>query len=792
MKTNGRTAAPARAPAAAVARSGRLSLDSLSPEMRGMVALSQLIGRADLATRMGRMFGGERDVSVVLGYRKQLTYDDLWAKYDRQDIAGKIVDTPPKATWKDPPWVTDSGDDTETAFMQAWRSLVDRLKIWKYMERVDRLAGIGQYAILLLGLRDDAALDQEAGTLGKPEDVLYFAPYSQRYADIVEWDTDPQSPRFGRPQMYQVTLAAGNSGFSTTATQAAVRVHWSRVIHVAEDLLEDEVLGRPRLQRVFDRLDDLLKLAGGSAEAFWILAAPFWHIDIDKDMAVNAEDLEKLDAQIQEALHGMRRTLQTQGAKSTVLGGNRGVDPTGAYGVLQELISAAADIPMRILFGSERGELASTQDQEEWRGRVAGRQARFAEPDILRPLVDRLVELRALPVPRDGRYEVQWPDLSEPTMAQRATTAKDIAQTAALLSPDNPGLVVAPHEMREEFLGLSPEVPPAPAGAGLPAGNAALNAAGDGLGKASDALEERVIALQRVADRLDPGIRRAFLAAVAAVQDRIDMDALAAALQGDNMPAALVALGLGAFSAELERQLLPVLTEIVGKAAALEAGRLGREMGLELAFDVRSPEVVAWIRLHTAEYVRLIADGTEQAIRETIRNAIERVATSGLAPRAAAGEIYDAIGLTGPQAQALSARVAALEARGVTGPALERQIRTWVTQQRRYRAQVIARHESMAAANGAQIELWRQMQAKGLLTLKDPAQRFLTGRGDWIDGPPAHVLCRCGLVLVFLEDGTAWMKWVVTPDERLCEICKVIPSLEENQPPVAEGVTQAA
>ena len=45
-------------------------------------------------------------------------------------------------------------------------------------------------------------------------------------------------------------------------------VHASRVLHVAEDCLDDDVYGIPRLKPVFDRLDDLLKVVGGSAEFF--------------------------------------------------------------------------------------------------------------------------------------------------------------------------------------------------------------------------------------------------------------------------------------------------------------------------------------------------------------------------------------------------------------------------------------------------------------------------------------------------------------------------------------------
>lgn len=440
----------------------------LSPDMKALIALSTILSRAEIGRRSGIMFDGERSINTVLGYPDELDYDDFYAKYERQDIAARIIDLYPRATWKLPPVVrdTEENDSESSPFMETWQELIERIKIWKYLERVDRVAGIGEYGILLLGLRDGGDFTQPAGRLSGPDDLLYLAPFSQDNAEIESWVENTQDPRFGRPLTYRITLANERKSFRPNgALGDKITVHHSRIIHVAEDLLEDEVFGRPRLQRCYDRLQDLLKLAGGSAEAFWLIAAPFYHLNIDKDVRVTDADLEELDQQLQDAMHGLRRTLQTQGAESKTLGGGLGVDPSGAYGVLQELIAAAADIPQRVLFGSERGELASTQDQEEWRSRVVGRQTRFAEPDILRPFIDRLVELNILPQPEGNKYKIVWQDLSEPTKKDQMLLARDAAQAAALLSPTQPTLVMPAHEFREQFLGLSPAPSAPPEGA---------------------------------------------------------------------------------------------------------------------------------------------------------------------------------------------------------------------------------------------------------------------------------------------------------------------------------------
>ena len=48
-------------------------------------------------------------------------------------------------------------------------------------------------------------------------------------------------------------------------------VHWSRVIHIAENAGGTGVYGLPRLQSVYNRLEDLLKIMAGSGESAWRL-----------------------------------------------------------------------------------------------------------------------------------------------------------------------------------------------------------------------------------------------------------------------------------------------------------------------------------------------------------------------------------------------------------------------------------------------------------------------------------------------------------------------------------------
>jgi hypothetical protein len=79
--------------------------------------------------------------------------------------------------------------------------------------------------------------------------------------------------------------------------------------------------------------------------------------------------------------------------------------------VIFSMIAAGSKIPRRILTGSEQGKLASDQDAVTWSKVIAARQTTHVENNIVRPLIDRLVDVGILAPPKDDTYEVDWQDL---------------------------------------------------------------------------------------------------------------------------------------------------------------------------------------------------------------------------------------------------------------------------------------------------------------------------------------------------------------------------------------------
>jgi len=395
--------------------------------------MSSLMGRMQFLQRAGLQYGGKRDIYNMAGYIKagEDRFDDYWSLYTRGDVAGRIVDMPAKTTWRSPPEISEDDKPDGTQFTEAVEEMADRLHLWRYFERADRLAGVGEFAVIFLGVKgaDDIALKTPLNKLTRPEDLIYLQVFHQGSTTIQSWVQDPGDPRFGQPLLYKVSLSSGRNGFN----RSTMTVHYSRLIHVAEDLVQDETFGRPRLQRCLNRLFDLEKITASVGESFWQAATRILQGKISTDVEATPEQVEDLEEKLAEMVHDLRRQFIGQGTELGWLPVDV-PEPKNITDLYFELISAACGIPRRILFGNEVGELASSTDQATYFGMINERQEHFAEPQILRAFLDRMIKAGALPKPTSDNYNVTWPNLFELTELENADANLKRAQTAQALT----------------------------------------------------------------------------------------------------------------------------------------------------------------------------------------------------------------------------------------------------------------------------------------------------------------------------------------------------------------------
>lgn len=243
---------------------------------------------------------------------------------------------------------------------------------------------------------------------------------------------------------------------------------------------------------------------------------------------------------------------------------------------------------------------------------------------------------------------------------------------------------------------------------------------------------------------------------------------------------------LGHVVAAFEKSFGEGASELIGElvaSAGTEAGRLfkpvpaawpklpshprGRHAAkssnveVRLAFNVSTPAVKKWIAAYSAQLVTGVTDEVRTALNETMLNAFDRHLTAD----DTAELIENVIGLDSRRADALDNFLDDIrENPGGTAWAGDRKVRVpeevttdfLEAQANRYsaellsdRAIMIARTETIAAANGGQQLLWQQAVEEGLLD---------TSRYERV--------------------------WIITPDDRLCEECN---GMEDERAPIVGG-----
>lgn len=392
-----------------------------------MKAFSSIINRFRFLPGIGQQYGGDRDMYQALGYKVELEYQDYWNKYLRQDIAKAVIARPVDTTWRGAFKVVESEEGGKTEFEEAWDDLDRKFKLSSNVfNRLDKLSMIGRYGALLFGFNDVTDVLDFRIPVERNLELLYVKPLSEGSADIKTFDEDTTSERFLFPKMYDISIGGLGQDTQQAKTDSFI-AHHSRILHVVPELLESEIYGTPILESIFNRLMDLEKLVGSSAEMFWRGARPGYQGKVDENYQLTPEIEEEFKAQLDEYEHNLRRFLVNEGIEFKELG-TQVSDPTNHFEIQMQLISSVTGIPKRILTGSERGDLASSQDRDNWFEKIESRRELYAEPMIVRPFIEKMIEHGILPKPEDG-YFIVWKDLASMGMKEQAEIGETRSRT---------------------------------------------------------------------------------------------------------------------------------------------------------------------------------------------------------------------------------------------------------------------------------------------------------------------------------------------------------------------------
>lgn len=228
--------------------------------------------------------------------------------------------------------------------------------------------------------------------------------------------------------------------------------------------------------------------------------------------------------------------------------------------------------------------------------------------------------------------------------------------------------------------------------------------------------------------------------------------------------------------AQLIESLEAAINSKIDEAGNAELLRLERTPVVAKAltgrFNLRNPFSEDFVRRRGAELVQ----GITGRARDQIRDAVERGFVQGVPVRTTARTIMDSLGLDPRLARAVQNHGNALSEAGTPDDISDRSIERYADQLLRYRAELIARTETITASNQGVLDSWRQAKDEGLLPggmLKrwiaalgskrtcpiceelgesDPvpvdAEFYSSILGQSFARPPSHPACRCVLGLV--------------------------------------------
>jgi hypothetical protein len=232
-------------------------------------------------------------------------------------------------------------------------------------------------------------------------------------------------------------------------------------------------------------------------------------------------------------------------------------------------------------------------------------------------------------------------------------------------------------------------------------------------------------AIHRIADKLEPSLRRRFLEAVRQLQGRVSFAEIERALRSGALTIELTQL-LNSLPREL-RPAVRVMNDAFAQAARVTLGR--GNLQLRGAFNLTNPLAVDAADVGSALLVRDVTNETRRTIQQIIRRSI----VEGIPARDAARLIRPLIGLTQKQADAVFTRWLQ-KGDAAAGRYAETLLR--------HRARTIARTETIRASVDGQLAVWKAAQAQGLLP------------------------------------NFARKRWIVTPDDRLCPRCAPMQGVE--------------
>lgn len=376
----------------------------------------------------------KHDHAKDFGWPENLGFAQFYRMYCRNSIAAAVVEKTVSKTWQDDPQIWETEEATKSKIEEDIRSRFEDLRVWQQLAEADRRGMVGRYSAIILRIGDGKPFDQPVEKAAGLPALKGIIPAWESQLYPVQWDQDVNSESYGLPTMFQFSEAQ-----ITDANNSAPRsfaVHPDRVIIWSAD---GTVVGRSRLESIYNDLIDVEKIKGAGGEGFWKSSRGALTVEAPEGMnpAQLAQSMQTDVAGLRAKLNDQVDDFQSGFDKMLMLGGMTArpisitlPSPEHFFAGPIQSICASWLIPMRELMGSQSGQRASDEDSRQWALTCNSRRVNFCKP-LIREMLNRFEKWGIIP---ERDWVIGWQDLTESTAEakmDRAFKMQDInAKTA--------------------------------------------------------------------------------------------------------------------------------------------------------------------------------------------------------------------------------------------------------------------------------------------------------------------------------------------------------------------------
>lgn len=409
-------------------------------------ALADAIGRQRMLYAHGPNGNTKRTkLWDEFGYPETVNFDNYYRAYERNAVAHAAVHKLLDSCWTDNPTIIDGAKKKEAEETTDWEESTTKLlsKHWAKLKDADRRNLVGRYSAVLLQIKDGREwyqpVDKNVVKALGDKALVKLIPAWEAQIKPGNFDIDTQSDSYGQPVSYSFNeQPVGDDG--TYGIVRSVTVHPDRVIILCEGSEDENMLaGVPLLRAGFNKLLDIEKTSGGSAEGFLKNASRQLGIEFSKETNIDAlikqakdEGFDKLGDAMNDKIRRMNSgtdsALVMQAGQASVLS-VAAADPTPTWTAAANEFSASIQCPFTIQFGQQTGRLASDEDKNEWAKRCNGRRWGFLTDYITR-VIERFWTLGIIEPPINGEVSIVWSDLLAPSEKEKISNMQAMADVA--------------------------------------------------------------------------------------------------------------------------------------------------------------------------------------------------------------------------------------------------------------------------------------------------------------------------------------------------------------------------